>query len=65
MDKKIDSKKVMYYSMAVLAVVILLKLLVAISWKLIFLSLAGLGVWFVFGKIIKPKFNKWRELEQL
>lgn len=60
-----NSKNIMMYSFAALAVVILLKIMVAISWKLILLSLIGLGAWFVFNRFIRPKYLKWRAIENL
>ncbi len=53
-----DTKKMMYYSVAALAVIILLKIMVAISWKLIMLSLIGLGSWYLIDKVIKPQMKK-------
>jgi hypothetical protein len=54
-----DTKKMMYYSVAALAVIILLKIMVAISWKLIMLSLIGLGAWFLIDKVVKPQIKKY------
>jgi len=43
-----NTKKIMIYAIAALAAIIILKIIVAISWKLILLSLIILAIWFVF-----------------
>jgi ABC-type bacteriocin/lantibiotic exporter with double-glycine peptidase domain len=60
-----NSKKIMTYSIALLAAIIVLKIMVSISWKLILISLFGLGLWFLVDKVIKPQIKKWQELEIL
>ncbi|RKZ90301.1 MAG: hypothetical protein DRQ43_11470 [Gammaproteobacteria bacterium] len=52
-----NKKKIMIYAIAVLAAIIILKIIVAISWKLILLSLIILAAWFTIDKIIKPKIK--------
>lgn len=51
-------KKIISYAIIALATIIILKIIIAISWKLILLSLFILGVWFTIDKIIKPQLKK-------
>ena len=53
-----NAKQMMYYSIIVLAVIIMLKFLVAISWKIIVFSVIGLTLWYLVDKIIKPQIKK-------
>lgn len=57
-----NNKKIIYYSIAILAAIVVLKIMVAISWKLILFSLIGLGIWFLMDKIIKPQMKKYKLL---
>jgi len=43
-----NTKKIKTYAIVVLVAIIIVKIIVAVSWKLIFLSLIVLAVWFVF-----------------
>ncbi len=43
-----NTKKIKTYAIAVLAAIIIVKIIVTISWKLILVSLIVLAVWFAF-----------------
>lgn len=45
----------MFYAIAVLAAIIIVKIIVAISWKLILISLIVLAIWFAFDQNLVPK----------
>lgn len=64
-SKNMNSKKIMIYSAAALGIIVLLKILVAISWKLIIISVVGLGLWLMVDKIIKPRYHKWLAIEHV
>jgi len=50
-----NTKKIMTYAIVALAAIIILKIIVAISWKLIILSLIILVIWFAFDQNLIPK----------
>ena len=50
-----NTKKIIIYAISALAAIIILKIIVAISWKLILLSLIILAIWFAFDQNLVPK----------
>ena len=52
-----NTKKILLYAIATLAAIIIVKIIVAISWKLILLSIIILVGWFTIDKVIKPKMK--------
>ena len=52
-----NTKKLISYAIIALVAIIILKIVIAISWKLILLSLFILVGWLVFDKIIRPKMK--------
>jgi len=52
-----NTKKILLYAIAALAAIIIVKIIVAISWKLILLSIIILVGWFTIDKVIKPKMK--------
>ncbi len=57
MNNKMNTKKLISYAIIALVAIIILKVVIAISWKLILLSLFILLGWLTFDKIIKPKMK--------
>ncbi|MCK5697548.1 MAG: hypothetical protein KAI02_05255 [Gammaproteobacteria bacterium] len=52
-----NTKKLIIYAIVALVAIIILKIIIVVSWKLILFSLMILVGWLVFDNIIKPRMK--------
>jgi ABC-type bacteriocin/lantibiotic exporter with double-glycine peptidase domain len=60
-----NSKKIMRYLIIALVMIVLLKIMVAMSWKFILFSVMGATLWLLLDQWIKPTLKKRFSIENL